>query len=163
MPPIRPDYCGKCRKQKHVDWITKLFFNDWMHLWIPCKLFHLLQTTEHRSAVDYFLLLFIHKAVSSSSEILLHHVLISMSDTPFSLCSSTAQRPLRGLSLQGVCSCSLASSCAQAEFSPTTPIMKIKTCGRGPDRYCRLKCKTIKSYTGVLQLAEGHNTINGEI
>lgn len=54
----------------------------------------------------------------------------------FSLCVSTAQRPLSRLYLQAACSCWLASSCAQAEFSPTIPIMKIKTCGRGPDRYC---------------------------
>lgn len=51
---------------------------------------------------------------------------------------SSAQRPLREQYLQAACSCWPASSCAQAEFSPTTPIMKIKTCGRGPSRYQRL-------------------------
>lgn len=53
---------------------------------------------------------------------------------PTCLCLSTAQRPLSRLYLQAACSCWLASSCAQAEFSPTIPIMKIKTCGRGRSR-----------------------------
>lgn len=80
-----------------------------------------------------------------------------------SLCLSTAQKPLSMLCLQAACSCWLASSCAQEEFLPTIPIMKIKTCGRGPNRYCKtaLHCQT---YTGVLTLPQGlqnnSNTLN---
>jgi len=91
----------------------------------------------------YFLFLsliscFKHTLVSQTvAMVCFIYIFTAVNDVSFSL-FSPAQRPLSGLYLPAACSFWLASSCAQAEFSPTTPIMKIKTCGRGPNRYCRL-------------------------
>lgn len=68
----------------------------------------------------------------------LHNQNIYRLEQFFPLCLSTAQRPPSRRCLLEACSSWPASSCAQAEFSPTTHIMKIKTCGNGPDRYCCL-------------------------
>lgn len=161
-------YCGKRRKQKLVDWITTQM-QQWRKLvwWPNAPNVNTQQTffssSNHKASFCYRLFsppahLQSCESWSGSSKTLLRHTLISMSDAPSSLCLSTAQRLLRGPSSQGACSCLLASSCAQAEFSPTIPIMKIKTCGRGPDRYRRLYCTTIKTRTR----ARGHNTTNGD-
>lgn len=148
--------------------IQSNFFDDWMHLWIP--FFHLLQTAEKSfSSPTCFNLThntLKHAGSSEDLQCMCNPYIFSSEwcvlHSLFSLCLPTAQRPLSGLCLQAACSCWLASSCAQAEFSPTTPIMKIKTCGRGPNRYCRL-IYTVKHTHGCGSCPRGckiaqHNT-----
>jgi len=79
------------------------------------------------------------------------------------LCLSIAQRPPSRRCLLEACSSWLASSCAQAEFSPTTHIMKIKTCGSGQDRYCCLQANITHKELWKLtkKLQDGTNAISG--
>lgn len=165
MPSICPNYCCKCRKQKNVDWITKLENklkqNSIKLFWwldAPVNTLQTFSSPLNRTTSFcgwFFLFPFLSSLVLTSFMPNLNmlwfikrlvivytiYIFTTVNDVSLSLpffCLSTAQRPLSGLYLQAACSCWLASSCAQAEFSPTIPIMKIKSCGRGPNRYCRV-------------------------